>query len=75
MTGSVQRAVAGSEAAFPTPCLDAIPCPVVVSVVGTQGQKQVQGKRTARCWARAEAPGIPNQPDRRSPGPRGGEHG
>ena len=33
--GSVQRAVAGSEAAFPTPCLDAIPCPVVASVVCT----------------------------------------
>ena len=56
---------AGSEAAFPTPCLDTSPCPVVVSVVGIR--QAGPGQRTARCWARAEAPGIPNQPDRRSP--------
>ena len=62
---------AGSEAAFPTPCLDTSPCPVVVSVVCTHDR---YGRRGVE---REEGTQAPNQPDRRSPGrlPRGGEHG
>ena len=61
---AARRAVAEREAAFPTPCLDRSPCPVVASV----------GNWTAGRLAMG-ASRHPNPPDRRSPILRGGEHG
>ncbi len=74
MTGSVRRAVAGSKAAFLTPCLDTFPGSVVASVVCTQasepGPKRTIGRQVVGRGG--ETPSS-NQPDRRSPRPRGGE--
>ncbi len=71
-----RRAVAGGEAALPTPCLDRSPCPVVVSVssVAEEAGPLQTGNWTAGRLAMG-ASRHPNPPDRRSPIQRGGEHG
>ena len=53
-------AVAGSEAAFPTPCLGAIPCPVVVSVVGIRqaGPGQTDGQVVGVWGAQPTGPAL-----------------
>ena len=72
----MRRAVAEHEAAFPTPCLDPFPCPVVVSVssVAEKADPIQTGNWTAGRLAMG-ASRHPNPPDWRSPSLRGGKHG
>ncbi len=73
----MRRAVAGSEAAFPTPCLDPAPCPVMASVssIAKEAGPLQTGNWTTGRLAMGKPLSIANLPDRRSPSSRGGEHG